>query len=85
MANISLIDTPSRAQFFQRAALKNLHYWQAWLEKNLADMAVLDRERNALTKAISFALILEAPGRIKSASEDRMPHIPMAASFHRRR
>lgn len=59
MANISLTDTPSRANFFRQTILTNLRYWQTWLEANSADMPALDRERNAIVKAISFALKIE--------------------------
>jgi tetratricopeptide (TPR) repeat protein len=57
---ISLTDPGSRIGFFQQTILANLHYWQDWLEHKIDDVVALDRERNGLLKAISFALDLEA-------------------------
>jgi tetratricopeptide (TPR) repeat protein len=57
---IALADTGNRIGFFQQTILVNLHYWQGWLENKIDDVVALDRERNGLLKAISFALDMEA-------------------------
>lgn len=59
MASISLTDVPGRANFFRQTVLNNLRYWQGWLETNLNQATALDRERNAIAKALSFAFDLD--------------------------
>lgn len=59
MADLPLDNTSGRAQFFRQTVLKNLHYWQNWLETCYTHVTALDRERNALTKALAFALDLD--------------------------
>jgi tetratricopeptide (TPR) repeat protein len=56
MASFDLTETDSRAQFFRQTVLTNIHYWQAWLEPNMNNAVLLDRESSAIVKAISFAL-----------------------------
>ncbi len=56
MAVVALRNTQQRNQFFQQSILGNLHYWQGWLADKVSDTTALDRERNGLLRAISFAL-----------------------------
>ncbi|MBI1878744.1 MAG: tetratricopeptide repeat protein [Chloroflexi bacterium] len=58
MEHSSLTDTQSRANLFQQGVLLNLDYWQTWLANKTADIAALDRERESIIRAISFALDL---------------------------
>lgn len=59
MANLDLTAAPDRSDFFRQTILTNVGYWHTWLEAHQADLAALDRERNAIVKAISFALHLD--------------------------
>jgi tetratricopeptide (TPR) repeat protein len=59
MVAVALNDAGSRRRFFQRRVLANLQYWQTWLPDKLNDTAALDRERNGLMRAISYALELD--------------------------
>lgn len=59
MAIVSLTNTQTRNHFFQQTILANLHYWQGWLADKIGDTTALDRERNGLIRAISFALDLD--------------------------
>jgi tetratricopeptide (TPR) repeat protein len=62
MADVILTDAQSRTEFFRQTILVNLQYWQGWLETRRADVALLDRERNGIVRAISFTLDLEGAG-----------------------
>lgn len=55
MASLDVADSRSRSDFFQQSILNNLHYWQTWLDQNLTQADAVDRERNSLVRAISFA------------------------------
>ncbi len=59
MAKVTLTDTQSRARFFDQSILINMRYWQTWVEDKIADIAALDRKRNGVVRAISFALDFE--------------------------
>jgi tetratricopeptide (TPR) repeat protein len=59
MAVISLTDTQSCTNFFQRRVLINLQYWRDYLAANTADVSALDREQSGIIRAISFALDLD--------------------------
>lgn len=59
MANLDLIAASDRSDFFRQTILTNLGYWHTWLEAHQSDLSTLDRERNAIVKAISFALKIE--------------------------
>lgn len=56
MAVAALDTTQTRAQYFQRAILANLSYWQTWLADHPDDTATWDEARNGILRAISFAL-----------------------------
>ena len=59
MAVVALNDAGGRHLFFQRSVLANLQYWQTWLADKLNDTAALDRERNGIVRALTYALELD--------------------------
>ena len=57
---VALTTQTQRADKFNQMILGSLKYWQDWLETKIANVAVVDRERDKIVKSISFALDLDA-------------------------
>jgi len=59
MDAVSLTDTLSRDKLFRHLVTKNVSYWHTWANNHLVDVLDVDRERDNIIRAISFALDLE--------------------------
>lgn len=59
MAIVSLTDTQSCTDFFQRRILVDLQYWRDYVLVKGLDVPALDRERDGIIRAITFALDLD--------------------------
>lgn len=59
MEDVRLIDTSTRTTYFHRGVVANIRYWQSWVADKLVDVPAVDRERDNIIKAITFALNLE--------------------------
>jgi tetratricopeptide (TPR) repeat protein len=58
MATISLTNHPNYPTLFRRHVLANTQYWQEYVTQRSTDIVALERERDCILKAISFALKL---------------------------
>lgn len=73
MAASELAAFQNPTDVFRRYILANLHYWRDYVAARLADTAALDRGRDRILKALSFAFELEEawpaiPGLIEACS-----------------
>src|SRR5688572_16319266 len=60
MAAVSLMNEQGYNRFFHEAVLRNLAYWQAWLdETHGTDLKALDNKRACIVRAILFSFDLE--------------------------
>lgn len=59
MAGVSLTDSQSCSDFFQRRILLNIRYWHENPAVKTTDVAILDREWTGLIRAIRFAFEIE--------------------------
>jgi tetratricopeptide (TPR) repeat protein len=60
MTNSDLSSGQNFSGLFRHYVLANTQYWQEYVTQRSTDIAALDRERDRILKAISFALDLEA-------------------------
>lgn len=59
MTNSDLANGQNFSGLFRHYVLANVQYWQKYVTQQSTDIAALDRERDRILKAISFALDLE--------------------------
>lgn len=58
MALVPLTDAQNCADFFERCVLANLYYWRDYVIANSSDGTALERDWQAIVKAITYALPL---------------------------